>query len=1025
MQLMQLRWSKVGTFFTLTLVLVLSLIVHSSAWAYVAEEGGDPSPGEELLTASGTLTPGQSTLPYQVFTTGIVNFELTVTGGDPTDAIQLTVDDGAAEMWSARSGEEHWGTLELDTTANSWVLTNTSDDTLSFTLRVFEIGEVPVVYTDQTTWGGQAVGGANPSIISLVFPSAGLYEFAFDESQGRYQFALDERYFRHTVEAGESVSAYVNAGVHTLTIYQDPAVPTTTWGVSVTELDATDDTLPYTQMDGMLGGAQAFDEAWFPLAAASAQEVNVEVTVDGNAADEVTMELYNSIGGNNPQTTLTALGGETVWIPSEVVNGVNRLHLVANSGAPVSITVTVHAVPETPYGWMGMSNDVGTNSQILLDVPTSGIYQFDFGVEDGRYQFMLDDEYLQVTVEEDNIIEAWVEEGRHLLTLDQDSGAGAEWSASISLVTADTDVLPYHQSGGDLSGAGNDFDEEWWPLVLDQPAQVNVRLVVTGTVDDALALEVYDAAELVQTRPAVYGSEEVWLTLDLSEGVNRLHLVGAGANSESLQYHIDVYALPAVPTGWSGVALDQGDNSFVRFVAPIDGTYDIQFTYSEGALIPRVDPPTQTLQFSPRASRMLTGTIMIRVPLEEGVHTLELVHDRGLPRTVWTGEVTLRAPAEPLALTSSSPDVAGVDEDVTVTVLGSGFEAGAEVYFLTEDDIAIPAKSVQVIDPNELDAVVPASLGAGTYDIQVVNPASGESAVLTDALTLLVAFTVTDVSPNVVGTDDPGTLTITGSGFTDDITATLEDADGNDIAIPLTFVSSTELEATLPDSMPAGTYDLILERDTPAQTETVANALRVVRPFTVTDVSPTVVGTNAPGTLTVTGTGFTADVTARLVDEDGNDVAVTVSLVSSTELAITLPNPLPAGTYDLIIERDAPAQSETVEDAVVAVAPFSVDSISPDQIRGGTSATLTIDGSNFTDDISVLLRGPDNNTIELEVTSVTPTEIQATIPNDLIGGSYDVILQRDDPAQSETVADALMVVQGSTLYLPIVTNAGE
>lgn len=818
-----------------TLQLVHDRNLPRTVWSgsvslYTPQQGGD------LLSVSGTLAPDQSTLAYQVFHTGIVNFELTVDGGTPADSLTLSVGQGGTpQTWTAQSGERFWGTIDLSTTANSWVVSNpTGGGPLDFTLRVYAQGTVPVVADGGTTWSGIAAGGASASTIQLNFPTSGLYTFSFTVGAGgRYQFLLDNDYLQQTVEANEAVEAYVAAGTHTLTIWQDPAVASTEWGVSMSAIpNMPADTLPYAQTDGQLGGTgDAFDEAWFPLAYTDTISVNVTVEVAGAATDQVLMELYNS-AGTTPEWTVTAYGGETVWIPASLValsGGVNRLHFSAtgNTGA-VNVVTTVHDVPTTPYAWVGDARGNGVHSQILLDVPTSGLYEFDFGVQSGRFQFALNDAYFQTSVEQSGPVTVYVPAGRHTLTVRQDSAVAlTEWAVAISSAGATWDTLPYTQISGEIGGSANDFAEDWWPLALEEAAQANVRVTVTGNPSDSLSLDILGAGALAQGADVIYGGETRWVTVDLTAGTNRLHFVGNDTGSP-LTYQVDVYALEMVPTDWAGVALQDGGDSYVRFIAPVNGTYDIEFNFSEGAILPVVDPaaPLSPIQ----ASDDLSGTIRIRVPLTTGVHTLQLVHDRNLPRTVWDGNVTLRSPAEDLALTAIDPDLGLVGEPLNVTLTGTGFELGAQVTFIsTVDGSTRQGTTLSVSnDGTTMEVLVPGTLVVGSHDVRVDNPASGQTTTLPASLTLVQPFAITSVDPATIPQGVETLITITGSFFTAGMTAYLEDSGGAQTPVTVEFVSATTLRITAPATLALGNYDLILERAQPAQSERIEDALTVI-----------------------------------------------------------------------------------------------------------------------------------------------------------------------------------------------------
>ncbi|MFQ5421076.1 MAG: IPT/TIG domain-containing protein, partial [Anaerolineae bacterium] len=161
------------------------------------------------------------------------------------------------------------------------------------------------------------------------------------------------------------------------------------------------------------------------------------------------------------------------------------------------------------------------------------------------------------------------------------------------------------------------------------------------------------------------------------------------------------------------------------------------------------------------------------------------------------------------------PDFGTNDKTTNVTVLGVNFQNGATLSLG-----GTPLQSVTFISPNQLQAVVPAGMPPGAYDLMVVNPDG-----LSD--TLLNAFVVLQPTPPTLllswppqGPNDvPVTLDIFGLNFAPGISATL--SGGVNPRVPGVFVpptniplkgisllSANHIRAIVPINTPPGVYTL-------------------------------------------------------------------------------------------------------------------------------------------------------------------------------------------------------------------------
>jgi hypothetical protein len=79
---------------------------------------------------------------------------------------------------------------------------------------------------------------------------------------------------------------------------------------------------------------------------------------------------------------------------------------------------------EAPYLWKGKSLPHGQNSNARIHFPQSGLYHFDFSVNNGsHYEFLLDDRYIRKMVTGATSVVYYVEAGIHDLQLVQISSS--------------------------------------------------------------------------------------------------------------------------------------------------------------------------------------------------------------------------------------------------------------------------------------------------------------------------------------------------------------------------------------------------------------------------------------------------------------------------------------------------------------------------------------------------------------------------------------------------------------------------
>jgi hypothetical protein len=240
------------------------------------------------------------------------------------------------------------------------------------------------------------------------------------------------------------------------------------------------------------------------------------------------------------------------------------------------------------------------------------------------------------------------------------------------------------------------------------------------------------------------------------------------------------------------------------------------------------------------------------------------------------------------------------------------------------------------------------------------------------------AITISAISPKEVPAGSTAvTVTVTGSGFPSDSTILL-----NGVAEPTTFVSSTQLQATVPATQLQTGQVLALGVRTATATANASTgtALQVDNPVpTVTTLAPaaTLIGSGST-TLTITGTNFVQGVVVTV-----NGSPRTTTYGSDTQLTVALPptDLTAAGTLLINVTNPQPGggASGTAPFTVTNPVP-AVTALVPSTVQVGTaSATVTVTGTGFVGGTAVLVNGAARPTAYVSGTSMTVALTQADL----------------------------------------------
>ena len=337
----------------------------------------------------------QERIPLQLQDASLVNVRLVVSG-PATEGIVVALYNGetkVAESAKVFGGELVWFTGGVVAGANALQILSDSPSSLSYTINVSAVAEVPVSVTG-TSYGAPAHSSGGNSNARFNFPKAGLYTFQLTATSGRFQFVLGQNFLQRTVDTSEALNftAYVPEGIQSLAIVQDSALASTDWSLTITPTEVTNDALPFSINSRSFGKTNdIYTMEWVPLNFNADQPVNMLIKAKGAATDALSIELFH--GEAQAGSINTVYGGEEIWISTSIAVGLNRLHIqtAASNTAPISYEITLVAIPSIPNTAAGISYGQGLNSTVTVRAPLDGIYTFTITFSEGTGIMLIDE----------------------------------------------------------------------------------------------------------------------------------------------------------------------------------------------------------------------------------------------------------------------------------------------------------------------------------------------------------------------------------------------------------------------------------------------------------------------------------------------------------------------------------------------------------------------------------------------------------------------------------------------------------
>jgi hypothetical protein len=361
----------------------------------------------------------------------------------------------------------------------------------------------------------------------------------------------------------------------------------------------------------------------------------------------------------------------------------------------------------------------------------------------------------------------------------------------------------------------------------------------------------------------------------------------------------------------------------------------------------------------------------------------------------------------------------------TLTVNGTNFTSDAVVNWNGSP------QATTFVSATQLTASIPAAQAAFPAPVVVaVTNSIGTSPSLPFTLstpaTALAPPTITSLSQTSAAAGSPALpLTVTGSNLlpcsviqwvnTSNVTSTLT----------TTFVSSTQLSATVPpaDFLAAGISQVKVFTIGPGGGTSGQIQFTILAP-TIASLSASTTSSNttpscSPSgfTLTVNGANF---VNGSVVDWNGSPRATT--FVSSTQLTAVIPasDIASAGTASVTVANSgvsSAAASFTISSSTLSAA--VVASISPSGATAGTAAfSLSVTGNNFLPCSSVQWVDSGNNLTQLTTTFVSSTQLTAAVTPADIASVKTVNVSVANPASSANISNSISF----PIALPTITS---
>ncbi len=291
-------------------------------------------------------------------------------------------------------------------------------------------------------------------------------------------------------------------------------------------------------------------------------------------------------------------------------------------------------------------------------------------------------------------------------------------------------------------------------------------------------------------------------------------------------------------------------------------------------------------------------------------------------------------------LASVSPAAGSPLGGTSVTLTGTGFQ-NSSIGATTVSFGGTQAGSVSVVDGTTITCTTPAGTAGSTVDVVVTN--GNGASTLVAAFAYNPAPVLSAVSP-AAGTSLGGrSVTLTGTGFQNGSSGTTTVTIGGSAAANVTVVNGTTITCDTPAGAAATQVDVVITNGNGAST--LAGGYRYFPRPTLASASPAGGPLAGGTTITLSGTGFTANQAGSCAVTIGGNPATSVVVLNNTTLTCVTPAASAGGAVDIVLGNDngsgtlAGGYGYTYAPGITSVAPAVGTSL------GGTAVTVT--GSGF------------------------------------------------------------------------------
>ena len=273
--------------------------------------------------------------------------------------------------------------------------------------------------------------------------------------------------------------------------------------------------------------------------------------------------------------------------------------------------------------------------------------------------------------------------------------------------------------------------------------------------------------------------------------------------------------------------------------------------------------------------------------------------------------------------------------------------------------------------------------------------------------TIVAPPTISSLNPTCATAGGPGfTLTVNGTNF-----AAISTVNWNGTALATTFVSATQLTATVPAALiaTAGTASITVvscAATSNAQTFTIASTPVITSPLT------------ACGTV---GVAFSYTITATNNPTTFSASPLPTGLSVNTSTGVISGTPTTAGTTNVTITASngaGPCNTSAQQTLVITIrAAPTVSSLSPAcATAGGPQVTLTVNGTNFVSGSTVNWNGSP-----LTTTFVSAAQLTATVPAALIATAGTASITVVTPCGGTSNAQTFTIAATPAITSPLTT----